>query len=141
MQIHTDKLTARDLYRTAPAGCFVEHVEHGSRSRRRRFDVGMSAAHGADAHGIARVYARNTGNRGADGYGAPREIVPRAATWVEWGDWIVALFKLDPGARIGHYESPASFIETTTEYAPSRPARENAPEHAARWARELNGNA
>ena len=132
MDIHTDKLTKADLWAAVPSGCYLEVSEHGSRSRARKFTVGMSAAHGADAHGIKRAYARNTGNYGGGG------DYDRAATWIEWGDWMVALFQLDPGAKIGMYDDPGEFVRMTTEYAPTRPARENAPEHAKRWRAELS---
>jgi hypothetical protein len=132
MQIHTDTLTKADLYLELPAGCDLEVSEHRSRSRARRFDVAISADHGTDAHGIKRVYAHNTGTHGGAGIDTPR-----AATWIEWGDWMVALFKIDPGAKIGTYDGVRAFVETTTDYAPHRPARENAEAHARRWAEEL----
>ena len=116
MDIHSDVLTKQDLWAELPAGLYLEVSEHGSRSRARKFKVGIAANHGTDAHGIKRAFARNTGNYGGGGY-------DRAATWVEWGDWMVALFKRDPAARIGYYEGPASFVEQTADYAPHRPAR------------------
>lgn len=132
MRIHTDKLTAEDLYRAVPRGCYLECIGRGSRKRDHAFEVGMSAAEGMDAHGIKRCYARNTGKWGGDDI-----EFARAATWVEWGDWMVALFRIDPDAIIGHYNGADDFVATTTEYAPHRPARENATDHAARWAGEL----
>jgi hypothetical protein len=131
MKIHTDRLERRDLFATVPAGCWLEAVERGSRSRAHAFDVRLSADHGADAHGLARVYAQNSGRHGAD------QGPDRAATWIEYGDWMVELFKRDPSARIGMYDSPADFVRMTTDYAPHRPKRENAPAHAKRWAAEL----
>jgi hypothetical protein len=132
MQIHTDKITVADLHRELPSGCDLEVAERGSRSRARRFDVGIGAERGTDAHGIKRAYARNSGQYGADTYS-------RAATWVEWGDWMVALFKIDPEAKIGHYNGAGDFIEQTRRFAPHRPERENAVAHAQRWAEELLG--
>jgi hypothetical protein len=132
MQIHTNKLSWEDLHRELPKGCWLDVSLHGSRSRARRFDVRISAEHGEDAHGIKRCYAQNTGQYGGETSG------DRAATYIEWGDWMVALFKLDPEARIGIYESPSDFVEKTRNYAPHRPTRENARRHAIRWELELS---
>jgi hypothetical protein len=132
MDIHTDKLTREDLFRELPSGCDLECMTAGSRSRARKFKVGIAADYGTDAHGIKRAHARNSGQFGGDSNG-----YDRAATWVEWGDWMVALFKIDPSAKIGPYADPGEFVRITTEYAPHRPARENAVTHAERWKEEL----
>lgn len=131
MKIHADKLTASDIYKTAPDRTYVELVEHASRKRKRAFDVGLSASHGNDAHGLARVYSRNTGRTGAMG------DWDRAATWIEWGDWIVELLKIDPEAIVGNYDGAHDFIVQTQAAAPHRPERENAEVHADRWSEEL----
>jgi hypothetical protein len=115
-----------------PDGCYLECVQKGSRKRDHAFEVGMSAGYGTDAHGINRCFARNSGKYGSNGDG------DRAATWVEWGDWMVALLELDPDAIIGHYDGAEEFTRITTDYAPHRPARENAPAHAERWAVALS---
>lgn len=132
MKIHSDKLTIADLQRTAPEGIYVEIDTAGSRKRDHSFKVGLSAAHGNDAHGIKRAFARNPGssNRYVDHH-------DRAATWVEWGDWIVELFKLDENAIIGEYDGAHDFIIQTQAAAPHRPERENAEVHADRWSAEL----
>ena len=146
MKIHTDKISRNDLWAKLPDGCDLEVTTHGSRKRDHAFAVKMSARRGEDAHGLKRVYARNTGRFGADtyrpsgyeGYPAPVDEWDRAATYIEWGDWMVALFKIDPGAIIGQYDGPSNFVEMTTEYAPHRPKREDAVKHAARWKEELS---
>lgn len=145
MRIHTDTLTKQDLWAKLPDGCDLEVTSHGSRKRDHAFEVKIEARRGTDAHGIKRAYARNTGNRGADtyypsgyeGYQTPVDEWDRAATWVEWGDWMVELFKLDPRAIIGPYDGPDEFVRITQEYAPHRPARENAEAHADRWSTDL----
>lgn len=131
MKIHTDTLTMRDLYGAVPEGVYLEAIQKGSRSRARAFEVHMSAEAGTDRHGIKRCYATNSGQYGA-GY-------DKAATYIEWGDWMVELFKIDPAAIIGPYERAEGFVEQTTRYAPHRPERESAPEHAERWAQTLSG--
>lgn len=134
MKIFSDKLTEGDLRnaltRAIPNGVVLELEEHGSRKRARRFDVALSAEGGADKHGLKRCYSRNSGQFGALGYG-------RAATYIEWGDWMVELFKIDPEAIVGVYDDSHDFIVKTQEYAPHRPARESAETHADRWSEEL----
>lgn len=131
MRIHTDKLTRADLYAHVPAGCELEVMEKGSRKRARAFDVRMHAwERDADAHGIKRVYTTNSGSYGAD-RGNP------AATYIEWGDWMAALLKIDPAAVIGYYDGAQGFIDATQHQAPTRPKRENAQTHADRWKAEL----
>lgn len=130
MKIHADKLYAADM-RETPAGVHSEFIERGSRSRARAFDVSLSAQHGHDRHGIKRCYARNTGRSGGAG------DWDRAATWVEWGDWICELFRRDPKAIIGQYDGATDFVAQTAAAAPYRPERENAGAHAERWAEEI----
>ena len=134
MKIHTNKLTRNDLYAALPDGLHLECVAKGSRKRDHAFDVGIGAMPGTDAHGIKRCYARNSGT-----YGAAHEY-GKAATYIEWGDWMVELFKIDPDAIVGPYEGIDGFIDATTHQASWRPEREAAHTHADRWARELNGN-
>jgi hypothetical protein len=133
VKIHTDKLTRADLYAHVPAGCYLEAIEKGSRSRAHAFDVHMNAEPGDDRHGIKRIYQVNSGN-----YGAGGDEYVKAATYVEWGDWMVELFKIDPNAVVGVYDGAAGFVSRTSEMAPHRPSRENAERHAERWAKELN---
>lgn len=132
MRIHSDSLTSSDLYEHVPRGCHLEAIGKGSRKRDHAFEVHMSAAPGIDSHGIKRCYAANTGQ-----YGGPANDYEKAATYVEWGDWMVELLKIDPTAIIGPYEGAAGFVEQTTRFAPRRPEREDAEPHARRWADEL----
>ena len=132
MRIHTDTLTTDDLYRELPDDCYLEVTTHGSRKRHHAFEVKVSAQVGRDAHGIKRAYAQNSGT-----YGAASDDYSRAATWIEWGDWMVALFKIDASAIIGPYDGASDFTYQTHQFAPHRQARENAEAHAARWNREL----
>lgn len=131
MRIHTDILAGwQRLYHCLPSGVYLELSTHGSRKRAHAFEVKLTADDGYDRHGIKRCYGTNSGSYGG-GY-------DRAATWVEWGDWIVALFKHDLAAIIGPYDGADDFLAQTARAAEHRPARENAPEHAARWRRELS---
>ena len=130
MRIHTDTITEADLHRTLPAGTHLECMKRGSRKRDHAFEVGMGAVPGSDANGIKRCYARNTGQYGGDRY-------DRAATWVEWGDWMVELFQIDSKAIIGNYDGIGDFLLATAHQAPHRQERESAANHAARWARTL----
>jgi hypothetical protein len=122
-------LTINDLYQHVPAGCYLEAESKGSRSRDHAFEVHMTAEPGSDKHGIKRCYATNSGNYGK-GHG-------KAATYIEWGDWMVELFKIDPQAIIGPYEGREDFVLQTHDAVSFRPQRENAEDHADRWSKEL----
>lgn len=102
MRIHTDSLTASDIYaaaahagggdyRTSPV--LVDVTEHGSRKRARAFNVSLTGTSSRRTNG---------GNRGAgDDY---------AATWDEWGMFLAELFRRDPDATIpGAYDTSGDF--------------------------------
>ena len=133
MRIHSDTLTIDDLTEAARAipGGHINITEHGSRKRDHAFEVNMFGDPGKDRHGIARSYYSNGGSYGANT--GPY----RALTWVEWGDWMVELLKIDPGAIIGSYVGQPGFLTDTWYVAGNRPARENAEVHKERWSREL----
>ena len=130
MRVHTDRLTADDLTRLRPAGTIIELTPHGSRKRDHAFEVKMYGEPGKDVYGIARRHPTGGAYGTTDGR-------YRALTWIEWGDWMVELFKIDPGAIIGRYEGAHDFVIWTQDLAYNRPDRENAVEHASGWADEL----
>lgn len=137
MRIHSDVIEFSDFGLAASNAGFgpdvyYERTAHGSRSRARAFELSIDAEPGTDRHGIKRSFSRNTGQFGGE------QSPYKAATWVEWGDLIVELFKIDPHAIIGYYSGPDHFIEETAQYAPHRPPRENAVAHAQRWAESLS---
>lgn len=91
-------------------GVWLElHGPLGSRKRRARFVVKLSADAGADRFGTKRRWA-NSGSWGAQ---TPRNgfvgepMGDKAATYDEWGVFIAELFARDPLAIIGQYDSPA----------------------------------
>lgn len=114
MRIHTDKIEAQDIRRLAPNGTTPEVVQHGSRKRLRAFEVGLSAPEGTDRHGNKRRYAATRPGSAAS---------TRAATWLEWGDWIAGMFRLDPNAIIGHYTSATDFLRQTADAKIRRPEK------------------
>lgn len=128
MKIHSDILTRENLLEHVPDGVTLELAEKGSRKRRHAFDVEMAAEPGEDAHGVPRRYSRMSG--GPD----------RAATWVEYGDWMVELLKIDRRAIVGTYDGAYSFVLKTRGAAGGRPAFEHAPEATDRWCEELFPN-
>lgn len=132
MRIHSDKLTADDLVRTARAmpGVYIEITEHGSRKRDHAYEVTMYADPGKDRHGITRRYKTGGAYGTTDGR-------YRALTWVEWGDFICELFRRDPEAIVGPYDGEADFIHQTQDAAPFRSQLYDAVEHADRWSRAL----
>lgn len=133
MRIHTKHLTADDLERLKPEGTYIEFTEHGSRKREHAFEVKMYGEPGKDAHGITRSYSTGGAYGTTDGR-------YRALTWVEWGDWMVELLKIDPGAIIGSYDGADGFIEQTQDAAHWRSQFYDAAEHADRWAQDLHYN-
>lgn len=109
MRIHTDTLTRQDLYaatRHAGEAHLEECDEHGSRSRKRSYDVGLAVYDGGK--GTSHPYRRNTGQYGAEG-GAIW-----AATYDEWGWWLAALFELDPLMIAGVYKGYDDFHAKTS---------------------------
>lgn len=132
MRIHTDKLTPDHLTGAAAdmPGVRQEIDLRGSRKRARAYEVKMVGKPGKDRHGITRMFSTGGAYGTADG-------IHRALTWVEWGDWMVELLKIDPGAIIGNYAGAHDFIIQTSEASYDRPERENAADHVERWSREL----
>lgn len=107
MKLHTDRLDSFEvLAMLDKAGLSDEGVwadtctPKGSRSRKRAFDVHLSATPGKDRFGKARR-APQTPN------GA------RAATYDEWGLFIAQVFRLDPDAIFGPYKGRDHFNELT----------------------------
>lgn len=134
MKILTDKLTERDLRDNLPDGVILDRIEaKGSRKRDHGFLVKLAAIPGKDAHGITRKFAYNRGSMVDAG---DTDGTYRALTWVEYGDWMFALFTIDPDAIIGSYEGLDDFLDQTYEAAYNRNPRENAVFHAERWSRE-----
>lgn len=132
MRIHTDKITAQDIRRLAPDGTTPEIVQHGSRKRLRAFRVTLSTAGGTDRHGNKRCYARRTGQPGSAGETA------RAATWLEWGDLVAALYKLDPDAIISPYAGVDDFLRQTARVKAWRPEKYGlGAGNASPWASEF----
>lgn len=105
MRIHSNRLTAGDIYAAAgfAAGAQVEYVrEHGSRTRLRAFDFYVT--------GNSPFRPQNTRAYG-DVY---------AATWDQWGLLLGHLFAIDPDAHTGrngyrnaddfHYKTGHRFV-------------------------------
>lgn len=124
MKIHSDKLTQENLLEHVPAGVTLQLSETTSTKRLRGFEAQMKAEPGEDAHGVARRYVTQSNDA-------------RAATWVEYGDWMVELLKIDADAIIGTYNGVNDFIVKTHEAASSRPSFEDAEAAADRWSEEI----
>ena len=97
MRIHSDTLTHQDMIEAArTAGRYtvrVSFTEHGSRSRSRAFNVTLSG----------------TGSRHRQWVRDGDTLPPNAATWDEWGMFLAELFRRDPNAIAGSYESGEHF--------------------------------
>jgi len=130
MRIHTDKLSIEDIEEFQPPRSEMILTTHGSRKRDHAFEVKLVGEPGKDRHGITRRFSTGGAYGSTDGR-------MRALTWVEWGDFICELLKIDPDAIVGVYEGEHDFIEATQSACVWRPQREGAPEHADRWASNL----
>lgn len=110
MKIHTDNLTASQVNAALNAAksaglvdasiIFDKLEEKGSRSRVRSFDVHLEWI-GTKVKGDGRRFA-NTGTRGA-------EKGVYAATYDEWGHFLVNIFEMDPEAKTYYYDGRANF--------------------------------
>lgn len=115
MRLHTDKITRHDLTMAmegVSGDIYLEASGYGSRKRSHAFEVALSADEGKDRLGNTRR-PRNSGVYGAE-YGM------RAATWYEWGDFLAALFKIDPRAIVGPYDGIENYVAQTAEFNPDR---------------------
>lgn len=116
MRLHTDTLTLDDVRRiareTLPGDVEADVEEHGSRKRKRAFEVRLNAAHGRDRLGKMRR-ASNSGTYGANSY-------RMAPTWHEWGDFIAGVFRGDQVACFGTYDGVAEFLDQTRKYDPAQ---------------------
>lgn len=65
-------------------------------------------------HGIE-VWAYSLHGTRASAHGpiapGPRDHLPRAAAWEDWGNVIARLYATDPRARIGHYKNAGDFAD------------------------------
>ncbi len=110
MIIRTDKVTANQLHRSTPSGVYAEIKSDGaSRTHRRRFDVGLCVLEGGK--GTSHPYRRNTGQWGAEDGFYP--AIQWAASYDEWGEWLAALFEVDPGMIAGQYKGRDDFHRQT----------------------------
>lgn len=126
MKIHSDVLTARDIYQATAAagmrGVDAEVTTHGSRSRARSFNVHLTG-----------TSTRRTNPGWAYG---ERDF---AATWDEWGMFINALYEIDPEAIIGQYPSKAVFEYVTNWRFEHLTAPYQHGEGGHRWKVEVPG--
>ncbi len=96
MKMWSDTLTTNDLYHAAEVAHVYLHTADPIRRPRNR------------ARGWT-VYLE-----GASPY-ASQATGGRAATWDQWGEWMDALFAIDPEARIGQYDGRDDFYRQTGE--------------------------
>ena len=121
MRIHTETLTAKDIYNAArAAGATVETSSlHGSRTHDHAFEVKLTGnsrrrpnrgSYGVDRDAYA-FEVKLTGNsrRRPNGgsYGADRDAY--AATWDQWGVFLGLLFDQDTTMRTPYYASGGDF--------------------------------
>lgn len=135
MRIFTDTLSEYDLHSAMfDAGPEIPSVNldinKSGKGRRRAMTHEVSLS----GYGARHTRRKNTGRYGAgDSYDA-------AATWMDWGWFIACMFRHEPTAIIGQYESRDDFHETTAkdmtyrlEYAGDRSALNFQRDNAAIW--------
>ena len=116
MKIHTNTISADDVQaaaKTLGRGVKLDLMPKGSRSHSHGFEVSLAGKPGKDRHGITRRYSTGGAYGSTDG-------TYRACTWVEWGDFIAELFKLDPAAKVGPYRGAREFLSMTYRDAEQR---------------------
>lgn len=116
MRVWSNRLDARDFHQSAEAvnrefpgtDVFVVVEEdpttlvRGRWKGARRFDkVSLRATRG--------IYRPNPGTS------HPRDTEGYAASWTEWGWWLVRLFERDAYAKLGDYDGVEDFHEKTGE--------------------------
>ncbi len=104
MLIHTSATYGEVCSAAESAGVLFYVTSKGSRKRDRAFEVTLYVLAKDALH-------RRYGNSGS--YGSKDDV---AATWDEWGNWMVALYDIDPDAIIGHYETEADFYDQTRRH-------------------------
>lgn len=109
MRIHSDTLTYYHLTDAAKAAAtpedgsvYVDMMMHGSRSRARAFEVGLSG------DGTRNKRRRNPGAGNRD-----RSDLDYAATWEAWGRFLAYLFRVDPNMTSTYYSDENDFHTKT----------------------------
>jgi hypothetical protein len=103
-----------DVYATMKPDDDPTHITRGTYAGCTRYD---------------HVYLRSTTGRYHPNPGASRDrewcAGQLAASWTEWGWWLVRLFERDPNARCGEYHGLADFHDKTQHrFRDTRTARE-----------------
>ena len=151
MRIHTDHHTAESIraaLRIAqdaglihPGVIVAKLDEHGSRSRRRAYEVQLGApsgtpsflaadgreyltnlitGYGGDPDSAERAARRAARRFSRNGYGTAPADSPMTATWHEWGYFLAALFAADGDMSTGPYSDSYDFaVETAGERVPA----------------------
>lgn len=137
MRIHTDHHTAESIraaLRIAqdaglihPGVIVAKLDQHGSRSRRRAYEVQIGAPSGTPSFlaDDARRYLgdvsdtptatirRAARRQSRNGYGTAPADSPLGATWHEWGYFLAALFAADGGMSTAPYPDSTTFTTET----------------------------
>lgn len=109
MRLHSDTITYRDIANAADAAStvedgsvYVEMTMHGSRSRARAFEVGLSG------DGTRNKRRRNPGAGDKD-----RSDLDYAATWDAWGRFFAYLYSVDSEMTCYAYADENDFHHKT----------------------------
>ncbi len=102
MRLHSNILTARDIYEATPADVIATVTTHGSRKRASAFEISLAG-----------FGERHTRKKNSGQYGAGDE---KAATWDDWGVVLARLFEIDPNMTATYYKDRADFYEQTRKH-------------------------
>ena len=109
MRIHSNVLTPGDLFRAmsaalpeAPDVNLILQGTFGSRSHAKAFEIALRG------HGARHTRRPNTGIAGS-------ASAERAATFDDWGWFCVAVFDMDPDAKVGQYNGSEDFHRATKD--------------------------
>lgn len=108
MKVYSDTLTRDDLYAALPADVMIADMRELKNPRKR--------THGYEIH-LEGYGTRHTRRRNSGWYGAteadPVGHYGYAATWDDHGEWMAALYEIDPLAIIACYLNRDDFYEKT----------------------------
>lgn len=100
MKLYSDVLTPDNIHAAAPAGVGVELVAiRRARLRAHGWIVSLSDWN-SNRH-------KNSGQHGAATWKAP------AASWDQHGEWMAALYAIDPAMQVGPYKDADDFERQT----------------------------
>jgi hypothetical protein len=102
MKIHSNKIHWSDVRECVPEGCYLaRYVLNGQWD-----SIHLAGSRSHECAYIVRLSGSSKRNM--------QRLDDKSATWDEWGNFINALYEIDPEAKIGPYTSREDFMEQTS---------------------------